>query len=316
MVPRSGRVHDWRGANLWGFTATLATFLGNGPNDKILICPEFRYDLSNNKFFSVKLLCFYHPDDGADPARERRHRDRRRARSGLKRFLTPCPRRRSVSGSGARRPIVTRRGNDVQTEIERYCRMDLKTLLTNLFVPGVSIAEKIMRPLLVYGFLVILLRLSGQRILAQMNPFDLVVLLTLSNTVQNAIIGNDNSLLGGIIGGTTLVLSNVLVVHFLYHRKVLAQRIQGEPIPLVRDGQPLPENLHRSLLTEDELLAAVHRQGVPSIRECEQVILETSGTITVIRRQPTPVEASTVAIEARLARIEQLLAEIAGRSPR
>lgn len=194
--------------------------------------------------------------------------------------------------------------------------MDLKTLLTNLFVPGVSIAEKIMRPLLVYGFLVILLRLSGQRSLAQMNPFDLVVLLTLSNTVQNAIIGNDNSLLGGIIGGTTLVLSNVLVVHFLYHRKVLAQRIQGEPIPLVRDGQPLPENLHRSLLTEDELLAAVHRQGVPSIRECEQVILETSGTITVIRRQPTPVEASTVAIEARLARIEQLLAEIAGRSPR
>lgn len=194
--------------------------------------------------------------------------------------------------------------------------MDPMTLLTNLFVPGVSIAEKIMRPLLVYGFLVILLRLSGQRSLAQMNPFDLVVLLTLSNTVQNAIIGNDNSLLGGIIGGTTLVLANLLVVHFLYHHKVLDQRIQGEPIPLVRDGQPLPENLHRSLLTEDELLAAVHRQGVPSLLECEQVILETSGTITVIRRQPPPVEASTVAIEARLARIEQLLAEVAGRSPR
>ncbi|MBY0493839.1 MAG: DUF421 domain-containing protein [Cyanobacteria bacterium] len=190
------------------------------------------------------------------------------------------------------------------------------TLLANLFVPGVSIAEKIMRPLLVYGFLVILLRLSGQRSLAQMNPFDLVVLLTLSNTVQNAIIGNDNSLLGGIIGGTTLVLANVLVVHFLYHHKVLDQRIQGEPIPLVRDGQPLPENLHRSLLTEDELLAAVHRQGVPSISECAQVILETSGTITVIRRQPTPVEATTMAIDARLDRIEQLLAEVAGRGPR
>lgn len=191
--------------------------------------------------------------------------------------------------------------------------MDLRTLLSDLFVPGVSIIEKMVRPLLVYLFLVLILRISGQRSLAQMNAFDLVVLLTLSNTVQNAIIGPDNSLLGGIIGATTLVLVNLGVIHFLYHHRALDQRIEGEPIALVADGRPIAENLHRALLTEDELLAAVHRQGVSSVADCAQVILETSGAVTVIARQPSLSEVSTAAIEARLERIERLLTEIAGR---
>lgn len=191
--------------------------------------------------------------------------------------------------------------------------MDLGTLVSNLFVPGVSIIEKMVRPLLIYLFLVLILRLSGQRSLAQMNAFDLVVLLILSNTVQNAIIGDDTSLLGGIIGATTLVLVNLGVVRFLYQHSDLDKRVEGEPIPLVADGRPLAANLHRALLTEDELLAAVHRQGVSSIAECAQVILETGGAITVIARQPSPSEASTAALEARLERIERLLTEVAGR---
>ena len=192
--------------------------------------------------------------------------------------------------------------------------MDPMGFLADLFVPGVSILEKILRPLVIYAFLVLILRVGGRRELAQMNAFDLVVLLTLSNAVQNAIIGNDNSLLGGMIGATVLVLANVAVVRFLYAHRTLDRAIEGEPVWLVRDGQILPEALRRELITEDELLAAVRRQGVPSIRECDQVILETSGTVTVIPKRPTSLEAEESAIEARLGRIERLLGELAGRA--
>src|SRR5438445_13401636 len=89
-------------------------------------------------------------------------------------------------------------------------------LWRDLFHPDVSILEKIIRPILVYAFLIAGLRLAGKRELAQLNAFDLVVLLTLSNTVQNAIIGNDNSVSGGIIGATTLLVVNSIVVRFLH----------------------------------------------------------------------------------------------------
>src|SRR5712675_1483559 len=92
---------------------------------------------------------------------------------------------------------------------------------THLLMPGAPVWEKILRAIVVYVFLIVGLRLSGKRELAQLNPFDLVVLLTLSNTVQNAIIGDDNSLLGGLIGATALLVLNYLVVRFMFfHPKV------------------------------------------------------------------------------------------------
>ena len=91
----------------------------------------------------------------------------------------------------------------------------------DLLHPDISIAEKMVRPILVYFFLIVSLRLAGKRELAQLNPFDLVVLLTLSNTVQNAIIGNDNSVTGGIVGATTLLVVNYVVVRFLYSHEKL-----------------------------------------------------------------------------------------------
>src|SRR5271167_1113084 len=94
-------------------------------------------------------------------------------------------------------------------------------LFSDMFVLALPVAEKILRPIVVYAFLVIGLRLAGKRELAQLNPFDLVVLLTLSNALQNAIIGNDNSLLGGLIGAATLLALNHVVVRFLYdHAKI------------------------------------------------------------------------------------------------
>ena len=153
-----------------------------------------------------------------------------------------------------------------------------------------------------------ILRVGGRRELGQLNAFDLVVLLTLANAVQNAIIGDDNSLIGGFIGGATLVLLNLGVIRFLY-RHPLDRRIEGEPVLLVKDGRLLRQNLDHELITEEELLAAIHRQGVDRFEACAEVILETSGVITVLARQPTPDEMMMSEIVARLDRIERLLAE-------
>src|SRR2546425_9730791 len=105
--------------------------------------------------------------------------------------------------------------------------MDAK-LWSDMFALGVPVAEKILRPIVIYAFLVVGLRLAGKRELAQLNPFDLVVLLTISNTVQNAIIGEDNSVTGGIFGAATLLLINHFVVRFLYTHERLAPLLQGE----------------------------------------------------------------------------------------
>src|SRR5213594_3575299 len=106
--------------------------------------------------------------------------------------------------------------------------MDAK-LWSDMFHLGAPVLEKILRPVLVYGFLVVGLRLAGKRELAQLNPFDLVVLLTLSNTVQNAIIGDDNSVTGGVIGAATLLLVNYAVVRFLYGHQAIERLVEGDP---------------------------------------------------------------------------------------
>src|SRR5690242_21606844 len=107
----------------------------------------------------------------------------------------------------------------------------------DIFVLGVPLIEKILRPVVVYFFLVIVLRIFGKRELAQLNPFDLVVLLSLSNTVQNAIIGNDNSLSGGLIGALALLAMNYLVVRFLFRHRRLDQIFEGRPTKLVDHGK-------------------------------------------------------------------------------
>src|SRR5207245_6601587 len=134
-------------------------------------------------------------------------------------------------------------------------------LWRDLIYPDVSIIEKIIRPILVYLFLIISLRLAGKRELAQLNAFDLVVLLTLSNTVQNAIIGNDNSVTGGIIGATTLLVVNYIVVRFLYFHEPLDRLIEGEPELLIDGGQLRKHALEKELITIQELEDAAHKHG-------------------------------------------------------
>src|ERR1700684_2552534 len=98
---------------------------------------------------------------------------------------------------------------------------------TNMFVLGVPLAEKILRPIFVYIFLIVGLRLAGKRELAQLNPFDLIVLLTLSNTVQNSIIGDDNSVTSGLMGAATLLALNYAVVRTVHRSKRLQHIVEG-----------------------------------------------------------------------------------------
>src|SRR5438132_5620744 len=148
----------------------------------------------------------------------------------------------------------------------------------DMFVLAVPILEKILRPICVYVFLIVGLRLSGKRELVQLNPFDLVVLLTLSNTVQNAIIGEDNSVTGGIIGATSLLLINYIVVRFLFGRPGLDRVVEGEPEVLIEKGVLRKDRLKKELITLPELEAAAHRQGFGSLDEIERAILEPGGT--------------------------------------
>jgi uncharacterized membrane protein YcaP (DUF421 family) len=177
----------------------------------------------------------------------------------------------------------------------------------DMFVVGLPILEKILRPVFVYVFLIVGLRLSGKRELVQLNPFDLVVLLTLSNTVQNAIIGEDNSVTGGIIGATSLLVINYLVVRFLYKHRGLDQFIEGRADVLIEDGKIKTHNLKKELITVAQLEAAARKQGFDSLSDVQQCILESGGTITFIGKKPGSDETRH---QALLKRMDQLMMEV------
>jgi len=149
----------------------------------------------------------------------------------------------------------------------------------DMMLPGISVVEKVLRPVLVYVFLIIGFRLAGKRELAQLNPFDLVVLLTISNTVQNAIIGNDSSLLGGLIGATTLLVANWLMVRWVYHHPRVERLVEGTPTVLIDHGAVLSEALERELVMVEELGAAARRQGLLSLDaiQAQLAALQTRG---------------------------------------
>lgn len=157
----------------------------------------------------------------------------------------------------------------------------------DLLLPGVSILEKILRPILIYVFLIVGLRLAGKRELAQLNPFDLVVLLTISNTVQNAIIGNDNSLVGGILGATTLLVVNWLVVRWTYRHPRLERVIEGSPTVLIEDGVVDQAALAREFVTMNELSSAARRQGYLSVDDVDRAVLEPGGALTFVPKTDT-----------------------------
>jgi uncharacterized membrane protein YcaP (DUF421 family) len=177
----------------------------------------------------------------------------------------------------------------------------------DMFVLGLPVLEKILRPVIVYAFLIVGLRLSGKRELVQLNPFDLVVLLTLSNTVQNAIIGDDNSVSGGIIGASSLLLTNYLVVRFLYDHRKLDQLVEGKADVLIEDGKVRVQHLKRELITMEQLAAAARKQGLESLSDVQQCVLEPGGTLTFVAKKP---DTEDVRHQELLKRFELLTEEL------
>jgi len=186
---------------------------------------------------------------------------------------------------------------------------------TDMFVLALPVAEKILRPMAVYFFLVIGLRLAGKRELAQLNPFDLVVLLTLSNTVQNAIIGEDNSVLGGIVGATSLLITNYLVVRFLYDHRKLDQLVEGRADVLVQGGKLRTRNLKRELITEPQLEAAARKQGFESLSEVEQCVLEPGGTLTFVGKKPASEDVRHQELLRKLDLLAEEISRLRGSQP-
>ena len=185
----------------------------------------------------------------------------------------------------------------------------------DMFVLGIPLLEKILRPVVIYAFLVISLRLSGKRELVQLNPFDLVVLLTLSNTVQNAIIGDDNTVLGGIIGATSLLVTNFLVVRFLYGHRKLDQLVEGRADVLIENGKVRPQRLKTELITMAQLEAAARKQGFGSLSEVDQCVLEPGGTLTFLAKKPPAEEVRHQELLGKMERLAQEIALLRGSQP-
>jgi len=186
--------------------------------------------------------------------------------------------------------------------------MTLTPILDSMFHLHLPLVEKLLRPVVVYLVLVLLLRLFGKRELAQLNPFDLVVLLSLSNTVQNAIIGDDNSVTGGIIGALSLLAINWIVVRFLFHVPKLNRALEGRATVLIRNGHVDGKALEREALTREELIEVVHRQGFEHVHDVHQCVLEPNGTFYVEGREPSVADKHH---EELLARLDALSQEVA-----
>jgi uncharacterized membrane protein YcaP (DUF421 family) len=185
--------------------------------------------------------------------------------------------------------------------------MTTKTL-TDMFVLTLPIAEKMIRPIIVYVFLIVGLRIAGKREMAQLNPFDLVVLLTLSNTVQNAIIGDDTSVAGGMVGAVTLLVTNYIVVRFFFRHRRLDEVLEGKPSTLIKDGHVRNAELARELITRSELQTVVRRQGFDGIDDVESCVLEPGGAFIIKPKSPP---ADVLRHAELLQRLDALTAQIA-----
>lgn len=176
----------------------------------------------------------------------------------------------------------------------------------DLFTMGVPVGEKIVRTVAVYLGLVLVLRLAGKRELAQLNPFDLVVLLLLSNVVQNAVIGADNSLWGGLLGAGVLVAVNAVVVRLAARNEAVTTVVAGNPTDLVVDGEIQLAALRELGLRPTAVTTAVRRQGASTLDEVARATLMPGGTIEVTLR-PTDENATKGDIARLEAKLDRLL---------
>jgi uncharacterized membrane protein YcaP (DUF421 family) len=190
-------------------------------------------------------------------------------------------------------------------------------LIESMFHMHLPLLEKILRPMIVYVFLIAFLRLFGKRELAQLNPFDLVVLLSLSNTVQNAMIGDDNTVSGGVIGALSLLTINWLLSRLLFNMPKLNTAFEGSPSVLIRHGVVDWEEAKREALTELELRSVLHKQGFNDFGEVEKCVLEPNGNFYLegIKSMSDDAQRAELkkAIEELHLEVKQMRTELAAR---
>lgn len=152
----------------------------------------------------------------------------------------------------------------------------------DMMTMGIPVANKVLRTVLVYVVILVLFRLTGKRGLASTNTFDIVVIFLLSNVVQNAVIGNDDSLLGGVIGAVTLVAVNALLNRWLVVDENAARLLEGSATTVIRDGRVVTSAIRRLGLRSGEVTQAVRMQTGGTIRGVEHGSLEPDGRFLIV----------------------------------
>ena len=148
-----------------------------------------------------------------------------------------------------------------------------------------SAAEIVLRTCIVYLFILLGLRLAGKRELGQLTTLDLVLLLVISNAVQNAMVGSDTSLSGGLLAACTLLALNILLVKIGFSNPRLRSALMGNPTLLVHDGVVVEDHLKSEAVDREELMQALREHGVETLEKVRSAVLEVDGTISVIPRE-------------------------------
>jgi uncharacterized membrane protein YcaP (DUF421 family) len=156
--------------------------------------------------------------------------------------------------------------------------------LSSVFDLNVGVDEKVLRSLLVFIFLAAALRLGGKRELAQINVLDLAVLLLASNALQNALIGNDNSVTGGVVGASTLFVANYVFIRLTFRHARIRRILEGRPRVLLRNGRLDRKAMDKEAITEEELEDELLNKGMTSFENVGLIILETNGKLVFLNR--------------------------------
>jgi len=182
-----------------------------------------------------------------------------------------------------------------------------------MFDLDLSVAEKVVRAIAIYAFLVIALRLVGKRELAQLNTLDFVVLLAVANAVQNGLIGADNSVTGAVIGATVLFVVNSALAFVLYRNRRLQRLVEGTPTELIRDGQILEDALRQQQLTHDDLLEEIQSAGADTFDDVETARLLPNGKVVVIPKESNQASVQYDDLRARIDHLTGLVEELSRR---
>lgn len=183
----------------------------------------------------------------------------------------------------------------------------------SMFALQVPVIEKILRTILVYATILVLFRIAGKRDLATLNVFDFVVLFLLSNIVQNAIIGNDNSLTGGVIGAVTLIVVNDVINRLNAVSDRAARLLEGQATVIIEDGRFLPQAAKRLSLRPADVNQAIRVQNGDDISEVAEGVIEPNGKLVVTLKpeEQNASRADIAAVNSRLAAIEAALGALA-----